>query len=79
MENQLFQKSKTLPENLIKPMENEAFGVSKPKKAPKTIGKALPREGFRIAFSRSDKTLYNQWKINLFTRRKTLSGNLIKT
>ena len=36
-------------------MENEAFWSPKPKKAPETIEKALPREGFRIAFPRSEK------------------------
>ena len=36
-------------------MENEAFWSPKPKKGPKNIGKALPREGFRIACSQSEK------------------------
>ena len=43
--------------NLIKPMENEAFWSPKPENAPKTIEKALPREGFRIAFSRSENLI----------------------
>ena len=33
------------------------FRSPEPKKDAKTIGKALPREGFRTAFPRSDKTL----------------------
>ena len=36
-------------------MENEAFWRPKPKKDAKIIEKALPREGFRIAFPRSEK------------------------
>ena len=34
---------------------NEAFWSPKPKKASKNIEKALPREGFRIAFPQSGK------------------------
>ena len=43
--------------NLIKPKGNEAFWSPKPETAPITIEKALPREGFRIAFSQSEDTL----------------------
>ena len=42
---------KAARKNLIKPMENEAFWSLKPEIAPKIIEKALPTEGFRIAFS----------------------------
>ena len=46
-----------MSENFIKPMENEAFWSSKMKKGSENIEKALPREGFRIAVSRGEKTL----------------------
>ena len=46
-----------MSKNLIKPMENEAFRSPKPKKDAKTIEKALPREGLRIALPRGEETL----------------------
>ena len=49
-------------------MENEAFWSPKPKKAPKTIEKALPREGFRIAFPRSEKRLIQPMENQLFQK-----------
>lgn len=79
MEKALFQKSKHDCENLIKPMEFEAFLRPKAEKCSKMIGKALPREGFRVAFSRTPKTWWNQWKMNFSTCRKFLSKYLIKT
>ena len=44
-------------QNLIKPVENEDFGGPFPEMAPKMIKKALPREGFRNAFSERRETL----------------------
>ena len=43
--------------NLIKPVENEDFGAPFSKMAIKICKKALPREGFRNAFSERRKTL----------------------
>ena len=48
---------KTNAQNLIKPVENEDFLVPFPKNDPKMIKKALPREGFRNAFSKRQKPL----------------------
>ena len=42
---------------LIKPVENEDFRAPFWELAPKMIQKALPREGFRNAFSERRKTL----------------------
>ena len=42
---------------LMTPMENEEIWAQKSKKGPKMIKKALPREGFRNAFSARRKTL----------------------
>ena len=39
---------------LIKPMESQLFFGQNPKKRSKNIGKALPREGYRIAFSQRE-------------------------
>ena len=44
-------------ENLIKPVENEDFGAPFSKMALEMIKKALPREGFRNAFSERRETL----------------------
>ena len=44
-------------QNLIKPMENEDFWAPFSKNDPKMIKKALPREGFRNAFSKRRITL----------------------
>ncbi len=44
-------------ENLIKPLENEDFGAPFSKMALGIIKKALPREGFRNAFSERRETL----------------------
>ncbi len=48
---------KRVAETLIKPVENEDFGAPFAKMALKIIKKALPREGFRNAFSERHKTL----------------------
>ena len=48
---------KRVAKTLIKPVENEDFGAPFSKIAPKMIQKALPREGFRNAFSERRKTL----------------------
>ena len=43
-------------ETLTKPVENEAIGAIFSRMDPKMIQKALPREGFRNAFSERRKT-----------------------
>ena len=48
---------KTNAQNLIKPVENEDFLSNNRKMASGIIKKALPREGFRNAFSERRKTL----------------------
>ena len=48
---------KRVTKTVIKPVENEDLGVTFSKMAPKMIGKALPREGFRNAFPERRKTL----------------------
>ena len=48
---------KRVAKTLIKPMEIEDFWTQKSEKGPKMIKKALPREGFRNAFSERRKTL----------------------
>ncbi len=48
---------KRVAETLMKPVENEDFGAPFSKLALKIIKKALPREGFRIAFSERRETL----------------------
>ena len=47
---------KRVAKNLIKPMEYEDFWTQKSEKGPKMIKKALPREGFRNAFSKRPET-----------------------
>ena len=44
-------------QSLIKPVENEDFGAPFSKMTLKMIKKALPREGFRNAFSERRETL----------------------
>ena len=48
---------KRVAKTLIKPVENEDFGAPFSKMTLKMIKKALPREGFRNAFSERRKTL----------------------
>ncbi len=48
---------KRVVKTLIKPVENEDFLVPFSKNDPKMIKKALPREGFRNAFSERRKPL----------------------
>ena len=48
---------KRVAKTLIKPVENEDFGVPFSELAPKMIKKALPREGFRNVFSKRRKPL----------------------
>ena len=48
---------KRVAETLIKPVENEDFGAPFSEMALKMIKKALPREGFRIAFSKCRQAL----------------------
>ena len=48
---------KRVAETLIKPVENEDFGAPFAEIAPKMIQKALPREGFRNAFSKRRKLI----------------------
>ena len=57
MSMKISTKSKKDCENLIKPIEFEAFLRHEAEKCSKMIGKALPREGFRVAFSRTPETL----------------------
>ena len=48
---------KRVAKTLIKPVENEDFGAPFSEMALKIIKKALPREGFRNAFSERRETL----------------------
>ncbi len=48
---------KRVAETIIQPVENEDFGQPFAEIALKMIEKALPREGFRNAFSKRRKTL----------------------
>ena len=48
---------KRVAKTLIKPVENEDFGPPFSKMALKIFKKALPREGFRNAFSERRETL----------------------
>ena len=53
-----FLKSqKRVAKTLIKTVENEGFWAPFSKMAPIMIKKALPREGFRDAFSKRRETL----------------------
>ena len=48
---------KRVAKNLIKPVEYEDFWSRKSKKCSENDQKALPREGFRNAFSKRQKAL----------------------
>ena len=42
------------------------------------IGKALPREGFRNAFSKRRETLSSQWKTMFLNSQKRVAKDLVK-
>ncbi len=63
---------------LIKPVEFEDFWGPFSKMAPKMIGKALPREGFRNAFPERRETLSTQRKTLFLKSQKRVAKTLIK-
>ena len=78
MENQLFRGPGNGCKKPYKTKRNIALFGPKPEKGPQNIEKALPTMGFGNAFSRSEKTLKNQWKIIFFEDPKMDARNLTK-
>ena len=60
---------KRVEKTLIKPVENEGVGAPSSQMALKMIQEALPREGFRNAFSERRKP-YKTCRISRFSKCK---------